>query len=398
METLVKDKMDCCGCSACMNSCPQNAIAMQPDADGFLYPTIDSEKCMDCGICLKVCSFKNREEKLPNIKKVFALQHNSKDVLKTSTSGGAFTAISDVLLERGAVVFGALLDDNFDVYHVVVRTKEERDKLKGSKYVQSDLKSTYKEIKEFLSRDTTVMFVGTPCQVSELYTYLGKDDAGLFTIDFICHGTPSLLLFKEHIAYLENKYNKKAIFYKFRDKKYGWTHTESIGFSGGVTCSSFSVLKLKTLFYSNLTLRPSCYACKYANFHRDADITIGDYWGVEKAHKIYDSKGTSLLIVNSDKGDKMLSSLAGSCKLIPSDIKLAMQNGIKHPPRMPKNRDEFWKLFHASGYKVAVDKYGTLTSKQKISVVSKRISHVLHIEKFYIFINTNLQKVGRLHK
>ena len=392
MEALVKDKMDCCGCTACMNSCPKNAITMQPDADGFLYPAIDFEKCIDCGICQKVCDFKNREKHQLNFKKVFALQHNSEGVLKTSTSGGAFTAISDVFLERGAVVFGALLDDNFDVYYVAVRTKEERDKLKGSKYVQSDLKSAYKAIKELLSHDTEVMFVGTPCQVSGLYSYIGKDYSKLFTLDFICRGTPSLLLLKEHIKYLENKYNKKAISYKFRDKKYGWIHTESVRFSDGVTCSSFAVLKLMTLFYSNLDLRPSCYVCKYANLHRDADITIGDYWGVEKVHKIYDNNGTSLLIVNSDKGDKMLSSLAGSCKLIPSDIKLAMQRGIKRPVRMPENRDEFWKLYHASGYSAAVDKYGILTPKQKMRTVSKRIFHVLHIDKFIILLKTNLRK------
>ena len=392
MVDLTKDRSDCCGCSACMSSCPRSAITLKPDAEGFLYPEIDAEKCNGCGICLKVCDFKKREVLPPNYKKVFALQHSSKDVLKTSTSGGAFTAISDVFLKRGAVVYGAFLDDNFDTYHIAAGTTEERDKLKGSKYVQSDMRNVFHEIKQLLTEDMEILFVGTPCQTAGLHSYLGKDYPKLFTMDFICHGTPSQMLFKEHIRFLESKTKKKAVCYQFRDKKFGWIHTESVGFADGTIYYSLPVIKFNALFHSDLGLRPACYSCKYANLRRYSDITIGDYWGVEKAHRIYDNRGTSLVIINSEKGQNVIDSLSEDCKLIPSDIKLAMQNGMKRPVKMPRCRDDFWQLFRLSGYDAATEKYAPVTARMRISTISKRALYTLHVDKLAIKMKSKLRK------
>ena len=205
MSILIDKKNECCGCTACMNVCPTNAIKFEMDEQGFLYPNVNIDRCIECGACEDVCDFRKEKSNVSTVKEVYGLQYESKEVLRESTSGGAFTAISDIVLKEQGIVFGAVLDGlEFDVFHVATTDTNGRDKMRGSKYVQSDLKNTFQEVKRYLKKKRRVLFVGTPCQVAGLQSYLGDSYKELLvTVDMLCHGTPSVLLLKEHKKYLE---------------------------------------------------------------------------------------------------------------------------------------------------------------------------------------------------
>ena len=208
------DELSCCGCMACESVCPRGAISMIENWKGFIMPSIDDGKCVNCGLCLKVCDFKKPQQTESNIKRAYSLAANDKTVLKNSTSGGAFTALSNVVLGRSGCVVVSVMEDDFTIRHVVAEDKTGRDKMRGSKYVQSSTQSIWQQVKTLLSQGKEVCFTGTPCQCAALRSFLGKDYDNLVVVDFLCHGVPNNKMFKEHIAYL-NKYYKKAPFYKF---------------------------------------------------------------------------------------------------------------------------------------------------------------------------------------
>ncbi len=361
MERVYNDEKLCYGCSACANACPKGAITMRADAKGFLYPLIDQSLCVDCGKCQAVCqhgiAFAN-----PEAKAIYALQHQDAAVVKESSSGGAFTLISNIVLEKGGAVFGCVIDENFDVIHTRAETKEERDRMRGSKYVQSDLREVFSEVKACL-KTRTVLFVGTPCQVQGLYAYLeGKPD-NLLTVDFLCHGTPSAKLFKDHVAFLEKRYNKSAVYYKFRDKKYGWRHVETIFFEGEKKKTSYDTFRLKHIFTANIALRASCYNCPYASSKRVADITIGDFWGAEQKIGRYENKGISLAMLNSERGRKVFSEIASEHCIAKVTLPDVMQRALQKPAPKPKNSDAFWELYLREGYERVTEAFSAARSK-----------------------------------
>ena len=347
MECVYNDETLCYGCSACANACPRGAITMREDAKGFLYPLINQSLCVDCGKCQAVCqhgiAFAN-----PEPTAIHALQHQDSNVVKESSSGGAFTLISDLVLEKGGIVFGCVIDEDFNVIHTRAETKEQRDCMRGSKYVQSDLRDVFSEIKACLE-SRSVLFVGTPCQVQGLYAYLGAKPENLLTVDFLCHGTPSAKLVKDHVAFLEKKYNKKAVFYKFRDKKYGWRHVETIFFEGNKK-SNYDTFRLKHLFATNVALRPACYHCPYTSTTRVADITIGDFWGAEQKIGRYENKGISLAMLNSERGKNFFAEVAPCHCLADVTLLDVMQRALQRPAQKPKNSDKFWELYGREGY------------------------------------------------
>lgn len=321
---LFEDKKDCCACGACLNICPKQAITMQKDEYGFLYPQIDESKCIKCGLCLKICAFQNSELKNVPIK-TYAAQSNNTD-LKESASGGIFASIATNVLREGGVVYGAAMEmenDKLTVRHIAVENDADLIKLQGSKYVQSSTEKVYQDVKKKLNDNRLVLFSGTPCQVDGLNSYLGKKYENLITMDIICHGVPNNQMFQDYISLLEEKYKDKIIDFKFRDKTKGWGLTAK-GYTAIIPAnvSSYYYMFLKS--YIN---RDSCYSCKYACKNRCGDITIGDYWGIEKAHPealkedvcgLDYKKGISCLIVNTEQGIKFLKKYKSDLRLLNS--------------------------------------------------------------------------------
>lgn len=304
---LYTNKADCCGCSACMTVCPHDAISMIPDDLGFLYPEIDSEKCVECGLCKTVCSFNSNYCKKDNFEKpiAYAVRHKDITEVDTSRSGAMFIALSDWILDNGGAIYGVGYVDHFRVVHKRATTKEERNEFKGSKYVQSDMNSTFKQVKADLEAGITVLFSGTPCQTSGLRSsLLNTDVKNLFVCDIVCHGVPSPYIWRDYLLYLETKYKNQILKVNFREKtKFGWSaHKESYDFSNKHVYANFYT----NLFYEHITLRHSCGICHYTNLQHPSDITLADFWGWEKtdANLNLDDKGISLVLVNTTKGQK----------------------------------------------------------------------------------------------
>lgn len=379
MIELFEIKEQCCGCTACENICPKQAITMENDEEGFLYPKINIEKCVECGLCKHICNFQKREvkDKEINIKEIYAVKHKNESIRLRSTSGGVFTAISDHVFEIGGIVYGAAFDEKMKVCHQRASKKEERDKFRGSKYVQSDLKGTFYEIKNLLKQGKYVLFTGTPCQVDGLRNYLKKENnENLITCDIVCHGTPSPLIFKEYLNFIENKNNDKVINYYCRDKINGWhTHTErALYMCGKEDYKSTSMQIYKTLFFSHNILRPACHTCKYTNLNRCSDITIADFWGIEKSMPEFDdNKGISLVLLNSEKGKKVFSSIKDDIVFRTSKLEQCLQPQLQYPSKVANTRNMFWSDYYKFGFEFVAKKYGryNLKSRIKFKIKSK---------------------------
>lgn len=353
IPVLYNEKKDCCACGACLNVCPKQAISMIEDACGFRYPQIDENLCVRCGRCKQVCAFQNSKVE-NNPVKVFAGVAKDECIRKTSASGGIFAAIAKKALEDGFVVFGAALHSDFSVKHVEIKTVEELRKLQGSKYTQSDMGRTYSEVKDLLDQGNRVLFSGTPCQIDGLYGFLGRDNENLLTIDIICHGVPSNKMFKDYIKTLGADVSN----FVFRDKSIGWGINGSAVINGKkkrIWQSSSSYLYY---FTKGWIYRENCYQCKYTCSHRPADITLGDYWGIEKQHTEYlgndgwdEAKGISVIIANTAKGEATLNRMRCVLDLKESTFeKVAAGNGqLKHPSKADR-RSELIELYLSAGW------------------------------------------------
>jgi len=236
----IRNPQDCCGCTACASVCVHDAIKMTPDALGFLYPIVDKEKCVDCGLCEKICAFNDDYDRSMNLPSpdVYGVRHKDMEEIMKSRSGAMFVAISDYVLEHGGVVYGVGYEDHFRVVHKRATTKYERDEFRGSKYVQSDMKDIFRQVKEDLKHGRTVLFSGTPCQTSGLNSYVGKKlRVNLVLIDIVCHGVPSPYIWRDYLAYLEKKQGDVICEVNFRDKEiFGWrAHHETFKFKLGET-------------------------------------------------------------------------------------------------------------------------------------------------------------------
>ena len=314
---LYKNRISCSGCTACRSICPVKAITMQPDEDGFIYPQINDDKCIHCNLCKKVCAYQND---LPecSYKEAYVAVSQTTDI-STSASGGLFSALARSVLIDGGIVYGCAMiykDNSLHVRHIRADTFEKLETLKGSKYVQSNMQGIYSLVLEDLKAGITVLFSGTPCQVAGLKGYLQKDYNNLFTVDLICHGVPSEKLFKQYIAFEEQKHKLKITNFCFRDKSKGWKLHGSIAFENGQNLF-FEPEKSSyyQLFLNSYTYRESCYSCPYASQHRPGDVTIGDYWCIDLIHpellvknggQIDEHKGVSCMIVNNDRGRELL--------------------------------------------------------------------------------------------
>lgn len=386
MIKLFNKKEDCCGCTACQNICPENAIKMQEDEEGFKYPFINQEACIGCKKCLKVCAFQKdyqREKKLMN-PLVYAVKHKDETVRMNSTSGGVFTAISDVILEEKGIVYGVAFNEDFKVVHRRATTKEGRDQFRGSKYVQSDLERIFKQIECDLE-SKKVLFTGTPCQCEGLKSYLNAqkiDIKNLILCDIVCHGTPSPLMWEEHIKLSQKKENSNMLAYNCRSKIKGWHgHNEMNIFENGKKdwISALSQ-KHKVIFYSHNALRLSCHNCRYTKIDRDSDLTIADFWGIEKSMPEFDdNKGISLLLIHTKKGEMSFEKTKNGIEYKESNVKDCLQPQLKYPSKVSFKRAEFWEDYKKHGYEYVAKKYGGYGFKSKAKMFMVKVCYKLGI-------------------
>lgn len=360
----IKDKADCCGCTACASICPKDAITMEPDTLGFKYPKVDLSKCIDCGLCEKVCAFNDNYDKSRNLKEpeIYAARHKDIHEIETSRSGAAFIAISDYILENGGIVYGVGYKDHFRVAHKRATTKEERNEFKGSKYVQSDLDGIFRQVKEDLKQGNTVLFSGTPCQTAGLNSYIGKKlRVNLVLVDIVCHGVPSPYIWRDYLAYIEKKYKSKIVKVDFRDKsRVGWSgNIESFVFENEIKEES----NLYTLlFYKHVMFRASCQKCYYTNLIRPSDITLADFWGWEKTDPFMniDNKGISLVLVNTIKGINLLNKIKSSINLLSVDLEKCMQPNMSRSTLFSSQYYDFEKDYKLYGFGKILRKYCNL--------------------------------------
>ena len=309
-EMIAKNRADCAGCEACANVCPKNAIEMKADAEGFYYPIIDHKKCVQCGKCDRTCPVlnnpvkKNQPSKKPT---AIAAVNRDWNVRRKSSSGGTFTAIAEIILRRGGIIFGAAFDDGWNVTHIAVDGSDGLDRLRGSKYVQSRIGDVYRRVKAALDSDRDVMFVGTPCQVAGLKNFLGREYDRLTLVDTACKGVTPPVLWKNYIDYRGRGHEIAHI--NFRDKQNGWERPlfKIIFKDSPLYSSEMNRDLFGQGFGLGLTLRPSCGACHFKGVNRISDLTLADFWGVRKVQpEMYDNRGTSLVLIHSVKGAQLL--------------------------------------------------------------------------------------------
>lgn len=371
----IKDPKECCGCTACASICSHNAISMEPDALGFLYPKINESLCVECGLCEKVCQFNDNYDRSLNLPQPTAYAARHKDIgeVMKSRSGAAFVAISDYILEQGGIVYGVGYKDHFRVAHKRATTKEERDEFRGSKYVQSDLSGVFRQVKEDLKNGLTVLFSGTPCQTAGLNSYIGKKlRKNLILLDIVCHGVPGPYIWRDYLAYLEKKHNSKIIYVNFRDKElYGWkAHKETFKFESGGGKINYT-----HLFYRHILFRHSCGECHYTNLHRPSDITIADYWGWQKTDPEFnaDNKGCSLVLCNTEKGQKLFDAIKDRMNTIPAELPNVMQTHLKKPSCIHPRRMDFERYYIKGGFEYAARKTGLIGWRHTLKRIKKEI-------------------------
>lgn len=364
----INDKKDCCGCGACEQRCPQHCISLQPDDQGFLYPIVNENVCVNCKICEKVCpatNTKNNNEPLAT----FAVINPNEEIRIKSSSGGVFSMLAEKTIEQGGVIFGARFDENLDVIHDYAETIDGIDDFRGSKYVQSLIGDNYRKAEMFLKQGQIVLFSGTPCQIAGLKKYLMRDYENLFSIEVACHGVPSSKVWK---SYLQGKDVAEV---NFRDKSTGWKdYSVKIGnkkkrheFNDYMNC-----------FLANFSLRPSCFNCQAKCGKSMADITIADFWGISQmAPDLDDDKGTSAVIVWSHKGLQNIKRIAVSTKEI-DFVSLSKYNpAIVDSTQKPALYKHFWEEFSIAPKK-SIRRFATYNRPSLLVQMKSTIYRIIH--------------------
>ena len=336
----------CTGCTACASACPKGCITMAADENGFLGPVVDGEACISCGLCEKLCPIVNPLKMAENTPKAYAAYAKDEEMRLSSSSGGVFTELAKEVLKDGGVIFGAAYNERFEVVHICVETEDELAKLRGAKYAQSDMCGIFGEIQQKLDAGQNVLFSGTPCQIGGLKAFLRKDYANLLTVDFVCHSVPSPMAWREYVKYRAEQDNSGAppTSINLRSKNTGWSRYQYANlflYSDGTahTAKSSESLYMK-LFVGGYINRESCGNCSFKGYRRVSDLTLGDFWGIwDIAPEMDDNKGVSLILVQSCKGQKVLSSITDRLVWKPVTLEEASrQNGAMLNVSRPNER------------------------------------------------------------
>lgn len=356
---LYKTENECCGCTACQAICPKEAIIFEYNNEGFLYPKVDKNLCVQCQQCENVCAFKTDSKEQPiEDTLIYAVKHKSADVIKCSSSGGLFTALSDYFLNNGNAVASCVYNFEMDSVRLkIYNDKKNRDEARGSKYIQAELGDSFKKIEEWVVKNTgkKLMVVGTGCQIAGLDMYLKKKSLRdrVVLVDLICHGVTSPNLWKAYIHLIKGGGNLEKI--AFKDKKYGWHYPRTIAIIDG---KEKKINSFSDWFYLGLSIRESCYSCPYTKVNRNSDITIGDYWGIEETNKKFSNPmGVSLALVHSIKGVETFNAIKTDIDWLESDVDSYIQPRLISPECRPSNRDAFWNDMNNFGIEYCAKKY-----------------------------------------
>lgn len=344
---VLADHTRCTGCGACMSGCPRDAITMARDKEGFAYPAIDKEKCVRCGHCTAVCPILHEREP-KSLPAAFAAWNRDEGIRRDSTSGGVFTALADYVLESGGVVYGAAMDGRQHLRHIACFRKEDLWRLRGAKYVQSDLGETFREIKAVLAAGRAVLFSGTPCQVDGLYRYLGCRPEKLITCDLVCHGVPSPGVWEDMARSIETRRHKGLQAVRFRNKVTGWrdSHFTAVYDDGTVESVPLFRTEYGRAFGRALFLRPSCHRCSYTNLNRPGDFTLGDFWGLKPEElPEQQEKGINLLLVNTAHGSHIFDQLPLSRQAFPVERAVAGNPRLASPIGPAADRAAFFAAY-----------------------------------------------------
>lgn len=389
------DKSQCCGCNACVQICPKQCISMKEDEQGFMYPEVDCSICINCGRCDKVCPIINRNKKKEPLK-VLAIKNINENQRVNSSSGGIFILLAEKIIEQNGVVFGARFDTRWEVEHCYAETIEQLEPLMGSKYVQSRIGHTYKTAEQFLKQGRKVMFVGSSCQISGLRNFLKRDYENLIAVDFVCHGTPSPGVWREYLKEIMPLSSVSGI--NFREKRmhgFGW---KKYGFvvrgKSHLKDATDKVLLSETYyenifmrgFISNLYLRPSCYNCTSKNGASGSDLTIADFWGIQKFYPYFDDdKGVSAVFIHTDKGKRIIDKLSSNADIVESNISeaTALNPSYYKAVSIPSKYSYFWKTFK---------KTKSVIASVDISTRSTFVGRIKAIIGFYIRKYLSLKK------
>lgn len=314
-------KHDCCGCTACASICPKGCIAMTADSEGFYYPEINENLCINCGLCEKVCPLLHKPAQ-HTILNVYGAKNCDDGIRYTSSSGGMFTLFAMDVLNKGGVVFGAAFDGSLQVCHTGISTIQELEKLRGSKYVQSKMTGIFKKVRTLLNNGKKVLFSGTPCQIAGLKGFLMKDYENLTTVDVVCHGVPSAKVYNKYLQEIASDTGESITKVNFRDKANGWKQGETLFFTKthliGAPKRQETYMRL---FLNNVSIRPSCGDCAFNNKRILADVTIADYWGIDKQFPEFDDdKGVTLVMINTEKGQQLFDTVKDKTTYIATDF------------------------------------------------------------------------------
>lgn len=405
----ITNKKNCCGCSACVQRCPKQCIRLEEDTEGFLYPQVDEETCIKCGLCEKVCPILNQADKL-SVLEVLAVKNPNDEERMNSSSGGVFLPLAREVINQGGVVFGAVYDESWEVHHVYAEKIEDVYPMMGSKYLQSKIGNSFKDAERFLKQGREVLFVGSPCQIAGLQTYLrNKQYPNLLAVDFLCHGVPSPGVWRRYLAETYGGYDakeqsrlratagKNSVLLsslnatspigdiKFRDKREsGWKKFRFVVRQKSSSKADQNTVLSSDIHYDNpfmrgflsdIYLRPSCYECKCKNGVNHSDLTIGDYWAARVTDQDFDDdKGVGLVLLNTKKGEEYFSRLP--MDMMPSNLEKAhCYNGgfNEHTKAHPKRDQFFFLIENGKSIKAAVDICLRLPFKQRVVRVVKRI-------------------------
>ena len=388
-DFLILNEENCTGCTACENICPKNAIQLLPDKEGFAYPKINSKKCINCNLCVKICPTKNRVATNEPLG-FYAAKSLNEELRLNCSSGGIFSVIAEKIISKNGVVYGAVFDDNFNVIHQ--RSENNIEKFRSSKYVQSNLEGIFLQVKQDLLNGRSVLFSGTPCQVDGLNKYLkfaNVNTQNLITIDLICHGVPSPKVWKAYLNFLlkKSKSKSKISFVNFRNKiNFSWHNsTLKIINDKGVILENrtHSDSLFFKLFSNSVILRPSCHVCKYANLNRCGDITVGDFWGVDKHYpELDDNKGTSLILINTSKGQELLKEINNEISCTQVKKENCLQPNLIGPTKEYGLRNLFLNSFSNFGFEYALKRWNFLEKNvlDKIIILPDKV--FLKIKRF----------------